>query len=287
MALTLRRGSRTLILGLLALATSLLPPLTARASAPDRASIPRLLPNIPAGYVSQGGSIFDWSIPATYVHYLGTASKLRYINVAAYPRTKEQAMEYIEKGERNETVKVRGTTGVVKVDVEEPTDLTLAWFEQGRLMSVNGVNGVSRKVLQQVARSIVLDEGDKAAFSLRGRPAGYRTGWAGPISKMIPLDLTFEWVNDEGDRIVYRVRRVVAQFQEIDHRWGRPAPQTTKVNGAVANLYGDVQPLIAWSDQDLLLDIYSSALTQAELIALAESVAPVDETTWQAAFDPP
>jgi hypothetical protein len=253
----------------------------------DTASVPRLIPTfLPEDFVPGGGSVLDWAKFGSHVHYLATKDLRQQLVISAYPRTKSEAVKVIDDhlAAGGERLRIRNTRGV-RYQRTGDNNIDISWYEKGRLFTIDGV-GVSRTFLPKVASNIVIDRTQNAAFTLSKMPSGFHTAFAGPIGQMITLDVNYEWRHPDGRWVVFRLRRVAPQFRDIELTWYRkPDDQFVTVRGTQAQVF-DKKPYrgISWAEGDYFMDINTREVGLDELVLVAQSIRPVDESTWSNAF---
>jgi hypothetical protein len=245
--------------------------------------VPRFIPSrVTAGYtVSDSSDRTNPSSTIRYIRYLRNNENTAAVYAAAEPMQKSEwdslAASFRSAGLR--PVKIRKLKGFVD---ESDGVRTYFWFDKNRIITTRAINLPAK---QHVAmnNSVVVSRLPDASFGMKV-PAGMGLVYAGSTTGLFGSNSEIGWKNAAEDELYLDVLSVDRRAFEVYLLNPFTQYSATTVNGKPAYVIESSRYTEVWWEEQpgLLVEVVGSALTATALIDVANSVAPVDEATWQA-----
>ncbi len=246
--------------------------------------LPRYLPTaVPAGYQMRGASEGGGDDSDQYVHILRDGSGTKEFVVSGVPASKERSEFLIPLlvGESTKKVTVHGRPG------RKGTlngNAVVAWFERGRVISVTAAGSTPKAVVVFAAGVLPTKKGD-GSFTIEKKPVGFTTLFAGPASSIISTSYSVAWQSEDG-LLIQAAANVVANYVDlISGPTSRSTPVTIGTKPGFAIQREGVVGVVWMEQPNLVIQIVSTELNVEGVLAVASSVAPLDEAAFQSATE--
>jgi hypothetical protein len=247
-------------------------------------TVPRLVGSrVPAGYTLQ-----DYTDTTTrsssirYTQYLRNDGNTAAVSIVAEPAQKAEwdSTAASLKSAGLKAVKIKGLKGYVD---SSGGVTTYIWFEKNRVIVSRSI-GYPVKAHQAINASIVVTRLPDASFALKKAPVGLGVVYSGLISGLIGSNSRLSYFNDKDSALILDVSSVDRRAIEVFLLTPFNTYGTTVVAGKPAYVVRDPRYTEVWWEEQpgLLVEVIADDLSAEALVEYANSVAGVDEPTWQA-----
>jgi hypothetical protein len=246
--------------------------------------VPRFVGSrLPAGYTLQDYSdITSRSSTIRYIQYLRNDANTKAVSITAEPaqKTEWDSAAASLKGSGLKPVKIKTFKGFVDVDAGVTTYL---WFEKNRIIVSRSI-GYGAKAHQLLNASVVVTRLPDASFGFKKAPAGLGVVYSGLTSGLFGSSSRLTYGDSNDNALILDVSSIDRRALEVYLLSPFNVYGSTVVAGKPAYVIETARYVEVWWEEQpgLLVEVLADDLPASALVEYANSVAAVDEPTWQA-----
>lgn len=251
------------------------------APASAAAPLPRFLPNAESGYVLMDA--LDDVIPnsSNYIGAFASNDKTKSVSIDAQSAQSSSIAETIKESAGKD--KVHGKPAMVRTS---GSLTSIIWLEKGNLYQLEA-RGLSKKPALAFAQNVKPTGKPDSSFTVKKVPAGFTKIYVGPQSGLIAGAYAAAFVEKEAPKktiATFYALNVDPRYMDVLLSQQESYAPTTIRGKSGFEISADGEVVDVWMEQPNLLMIAATD-QPSKLASFVESLVPVDEPTWAAAYD--
>jgi hypothetical protein len=158
--------------------------------------------------------------------------------------------------------------------------VVVGWLERETTFVVSSY-GLSKKDVLAIAANVVLPKSSPEHFNLKRVPRLFSVKFSDRQTNLLGPFSAVSYRNQTKAELTLEVHRASPWADSIESLLRSPW-SLVRVHGTDATLYKDGYREVEWHEGDLMFRLTNSTLSDNDLIAVAESVAPIDDAAFVA-----